>query len=138
MAVAWEASALFDAFIFALTLMRTLKMRRSHNLAISLTGKGLVDVIVRDGALFFAVMALANFANIFTFYFSRPFLKGLFSAPANCISSALCSRLVLNLYEVATPDDTNLVSSRNPMTTVVLTMPFEFGTMATDDERSEE
>jgi len=47
LAAAWEASALFDAFIFVLTLMRTLKIRKTHHtLAASV---GLVDVLIRDG-----------------------------------------------------------------------------------------
>ncbi|KAH8998017.1 hypothetical protein EDB92DRAFT_1317246 [Lactarius akahatsu] len=70
LAFAWEAQAIFDALVFALTVMRTLKMRKLHNMEFSLSGVGLLDVLLRDGALYFAVMALANLANIFTFYFS--------------------------------------------------------------------
>ncbi|KAF8480229.1 hypothetical protein DFH94DRAFT_830774 [Russula ochroleuca] len=133
LAAAWEASALFDVLVFSLTLMRTFKMRKMHNMAISLTGEGLMDMVLRDGALYFAVMALANLANIFAFYFAVPTFKGAFSTPASCISSLLCSRLVLNLYEVATPDNTGSGSSPELMTTVILTTRIELGTFKDDD-----
>lgn len=40
---------MFDVLIFSLTLMRTLKMRKVHNMTISFTGEGLLDMILRDG-----------------------------------------------------------------------------------------
>ncbi|KAH8993603.1 hypothetical protein EDB86DRAFT_2928760 [Lactarius hatsudake] len=135
LAFAWEAQAIFDALVFALTVMRTLKMRKLHNMAISLSGVGLLDVLLRDGALYFAVMALANLANIFTFYFSRPALKGFLSTPASCVSVTLCSRLVLHLYEVATPASSIAESSPDLVSAVNLTSRIELG-MITDD-RSE-
>ncbi len=48
LAVAWEASALFDVFISVLTFTRTLKMRKTHNMANSSIA-GLLDLILRDG-----------------------------------------------------------------------------------------
>ncbi|KAH9036859.1 hypothetical protein EDB85DRAFT_2204062 [Lactarius pseudohatsudake] len=163
LAFAWEAQAVFDALVFALTVMRTLKMCKLHNMEISLSGMGLLDVLLRDGALYFAVMALANLANIFTFYASPPFfwfglfpseltpavpvfhgekptptrpaLKGFLSAPASCVSVTLCSRLVLHLYEVATPASSIAESSPELVSTVNLTSHIELG--ITTDDRSE-
>ncbi|KAH9983164.1 hypothetical protein BJV74DRAFT_50760 [Russula compacta] len=136
LATAWEAQALFDTLIFALTLARTLKMRKMHDMVISVTGRGLMDIVLRDGALYFAVMALANSVNILTFYFATPTLKGAFSTNAACISTSLCSRLVFNLYEVATPDDTVSISSSEPMSTILLTTRIELGSTM-DDSCSE-
>ncbi|KAI9432964.1 hypothetical protein H4582DRAFT_2082796 [Lactarius indigo] len=135
LAFAWEAQAIFDALVFSLTVMRTLKMRKLHNMEINLSGMGLLDVLLRDGALYFAVMALANLANIFTFYFSRPALKGFLSTPASCVSVTLCSRLVLHLYEVATPASSIAESSLESVSAVNLTTRIELG-MSMDD-RSE-
>jgi hypothetical protein len=155
LAFAWEAQALFDALVFTLTVTRTLKMRKLHNMEISLSGKGLLDVFLRDGAIYFAVMALANLANIFTFYFSRPALKGFLSTPASwfvirisawgiltavpnapcfltSISVTLCSRLVLHLYEVATPASSASESSVESNPTVNLTTRIELGTCMDD------
>ncbi|KAI0305340.1 hypothetical protein B0F90DRAFT_1815568 [Multifurca ochricompacta] len=47
-AVAWEAQALFDALIFALTVGRTLRLRKLHSVATSFTGMGLLDIFLRD------------------------------------------------------------------------------------------
>lgn len=135
LAFAWEAQAIFDALVFALTVMRTLKMRKLHNMDISLSGVGLLDVLLRDGALYFAVMALANLANIFTLYFSTPALKGFLSTPASCVSVTLCSRLVLHLYEVGTPASSIAESSPELVSTVNLTSRIELG--ITTDDRSE-
>jgi len=140
LAVAWEASAVFDVFISALTFMRTLKMRKIHNMANS-SKVGLLDLILRDGALYFLVMALANLANILSLYFAAPSSKGTFSTPAGCIASTLCSRLVLNLYEVATPDSTMDSETSYEPTTFgeggVLTTHIELGITTDDDDRSD-
>ncbi|KAI0293949.1 hypothetical protein BC826DRAFT_1104840 [Russula brevipes] len=134
LATAWEAQALFDAMVFALTVMRSLKMRKMHNMEISLTGEGILDIFLRDGALYFAVMALTNVANILTLYFAPPTAKGLLSTPASCISVTLCSRLVLNLYGAATPCQADSSTSPDePMTTVMLTTCIELG-MTVDEE----
>jgi hypothetical protein len=60
LAFAWEAQALFDALVFTLTVTRTLKMRKLHNMEISLSGKGLLDVFLRDGERSFPHMHAQN------------------------------------------------------------------------------
>ena len=50
-AVGWEVSALLDTLVFTLTLMRTIKLRKVHGMSISLTGEGLIDILLRDGKL---------------------------------------------------------------------------------------
>lgn len=120
-ALAWEASTLFDVSISALTIMRTLKVRKVHNMANS-SVVGLLDVILRDGALYFFVMALANTANILSFYHIAGPFKAMYITPASCVASTLCSRLVLNLYDVAPQDGTtDSDSSPEPRTTGILT-----------------
>lgn len=129
LALAWETQALFDALVFALTVTRTFKMRTLHNMEIRLSGMGLLDVFLRDGAIYFAVMALANLANIFTFYFAMPAFKGFLSTPASCVSVTLCSRLVLHLYEVATPVSESSLESTSA---VNFTTRIELGTSMDD------
>jgi len=54
------------------------------------------------------------------------------------IASTLCSRLVLNLYDVATPDgSTDSDSSPEPMTAGILTTRIELGIFTDYDDRSE-
>jgi len=56
-----------------------------------------------------------------------------YTVPLISIASTLCSRLVLNLYDAATPDDTSSRSSREPMTTVILTVPIDLDIPMDDD-----
>ncbi|KAF8874539.1 hypothetical protein BD779DRAFT_1566256, partial [Infundibulicybe gibba] len=46
-------------------------------------------------------MALSNLANILTFYFCGPFLRGGLSTFSTSISVTMMSRLMLNLHETA-------------------------------------
>ncbi|KAI0310716.1 hypothetical protein OF83DRAFT_1178265 [Amylostereum chailletii] len=110
-AVAWEAQAAFDVLIFGLTIHRTLQARRLDGRGAILSGSALIDMIYRDGAIYFFVMALANFSNIITFYFASPALKGVLSTFASCVSITMMSRLMLNLYEAATPSSSTADSS---------------------------
>ncbi|EPQ54297.1 hypothetical protein GLOTRDRAFT_94608 [Gloeophyllum trabeum ATCC 11539] len=56
---------------------------------------GIGMLFLRDGALYYGCMVLANAANILTYY---PLLKGALSIFANTISVTMMSRLILNLY----------------------------------------
>ncbi|KAJ7487992.1 hypothetical protein FB451DRAFT_1390956 [Mycena latifolia] len=98
LAAAWEALFVYDALIFGLTVFKTYSTWRragsQHYLPIHI-------LILRDGALYFAAMALANLLNIVTFYLSGPILAGSLSTFASCMSVALMSRLMLNLHQKA-------------------------------------
>ncbi|TFY79962.1 hypothetical protein EWM64_g4050 [Hericium alpestre] len=117
LAVAWEAQAVFDIMMVVLTIVKTLQTRRQPGARMLTENWELVDLIVRDGAIYFVVMAAANLANILTFY---PILKGVLSTFAGwyVLPHLLSShthqhraqhlhhndaRLMLNLYEAATP-----------------------------------
>ncbi|RDB22116.1 hypothetical protein Hypma_010737 [Hypsizygus marmoreus] len=56
------------------------------------------------GAIYFAVMALANLANIMTFYSCGPFMRGGLSTFGSSLTPVLCDDdvpLMLNLHEAA-------------------------------------
>ncbi|KAF8198484.1 hypothetical protein BJ912DRAFT_951533, partial [Pholiota molesta] len=99
LAVAWEALFIYDAIIFLLTILKTWKARRDHNV----TGIHipLITLILRDGAIYFGVMASCNLANILTFYLAGPFLQGGLSTFASSISVTMMCRLTLNLHRTA-------------------------------------
>ncbi|KIM42439.1 hypothetical protein M413DRAFT_27197 [Hebeloma cylindrosporum] len=113
LAGAWEALFVYDSIIFALTFLKTWKARRDH----SITGIGipLISIILRDGAIYFAIMALCNLSNILTFYLLgvRPKFPNLplrhddltgstnIALPPRRISVTMMSRLMLNLHETA-------------------------------------
>ncbi|VDC07461.1 unnamed protein product [Peniophora sp. CBMAI 1063] len=106
-AVAWIAQAAFDMIIFGFTVYRTLQTRRYRDgRGLRLNGSGLLDLVWRDGALYFVVMAMSNVGNIVTFYVLSDGLRGVLSTFAGCISVTMMSRLMLNLYEAATPAST--------------------------------
>ncbi|KAI0062118.1 hypothetical protein BV25DRAFT_694044 [Artomyces pyxidatus] len=113
LAVAWEAQAVFDLLVFSLTIRKTLQTRESMGRRMGFTGVSIVDLVYRDGAIYFAVMALANLANIFTFYFADPLTKGVLSTFASCISVTMISRLMLNLYEAVSPPAANGVGGNS-------------------------
>ncbi|KAF8874531.1 hypothetical protein BD779DRAFT_250608 [Infundibulicybe gibba] len=99
LATAWEALFVYDSMIFALTLVKTWWVGR--NIKIRTRQPSLITLLLRDGAIYFAVMALSNLANILTFYFCGPFLRGGLSTFSSSISVTMVSRLMLNLHETA-------------------------------------
>ncbi|KAF9549073.1 hypothetical protein CPC08DRAFT_823474 [Agrocybe pediades] len=96
---AWEALLVYDCLIFTLTIRKTWKGRKAY--AMTGTSMPLVTLILRDGAIYFAVMGLANFGNVFTFYLGGTFLRGGLSMSSSAISTTLMTRLMLNLHKSA-------------------------------------
>ncbi|KAF7341261.1 hypothetical protein MVEN_01861900 [Mycena venus] len=98
LAGSWLALFCFDAIIFALTIYHA---HYAHRWRIRQTN--IHTLVVRDGAMYFGVLALANLANIATYYFVEywPYLPGALATFANCISVTMISRLLLNLHEHA-------------------------------------
>jgi len=64
MGVGWALVVVFDTIIFALTVYKSLKITSRHHRTIA-------DVLLRDGAAYFAVMGSATLANVFTFMLGR-------------------------------------------------------------------
>ncbi|GAW07861.1 hypothetical protein LENED_009881 [Lentinula edodes] len=118
-AAAWEALFLYDSMLFVMTLHKAYKTRyelRQERLRIPL-----VVIILRDGSIYFGVMALANLINISTFYYpdvrlayilelqrylaeakyAQPFLRGALCTFASSMSVTIMSRLMLNLHQIS-------------------------------------
>ncbi|KAF8198873.1 hypothetical protein K438DRAFT_2016246 [Mycena galopus ATCC 62051] len=95
LAGSWEALFAFDSIIFALTIYYAYSAYQSK-----VRQTTLHVVLVRDGAMYFRVMALGNLTNISTYYLVDywPFLPGALSTFANCMSVTMISRLLLNLH----------------------------------------
>ncbi|KAI0795412.1 hypothetical protein C8Q75DRAFT_448834 [Abortiporus biennis] len=113
-AIAWESLFAYDTMIFILTLLKTFRQRRRfkglassphyHRHAFG----NLADLVFRDGAMYFGVMACANFANTMTFYGA---LKGVLSTFASSISVTMINRVMLNLRKIAVSSSSSLPSS---------------------------
>ncbi|KAI0791992.1 hypothetical protein C8Q75DRAFT_805038 [Abortiporus biennis] len=90
---AWIALIIYDVLIFVLTIAKTCKERNlSYNAVFGHVG-GLTDLIWRDGAVYFAIMAVFNTANTVTFFIG----SGSLSRTASSVSVSLISRLIINL-----------------------------------------
>ncbi|THH16597.1 hypothetical protein EW146_g4058 [Bondarzewia mesenterica] len=124
-AVAWEAELALDMIIFGLTVARTYQHRgvRTWSSVLGLRNTGLVQLLLRDGVLYFATITLANLLNILTYYLAPPILKDSLSPFSTCVSVTMMSRLMLNLSEaVAAPS------------TLVTTREIAFATRREDDD----
>ncbi|KAJ6562119.1 hypothetical protein B0H19DRAFT_1259722 [Mycena capillaripes] len=97
-AASWGALFVFDVIIFGLTVSNGWLTRRRMGPEVTMP---LHILIIRDGALYFAVMLLSNLANILTFITHSPVLPGSLATFATCISATMMSRLMLNLHEKA-------------------------------------
>ncbi|KAJ6571460.1 hypothetical protein B0H19DRAFT_1130026 [Mycena capillaripes] len=103
LAGAWGALFLFDSIIFTLTICNAYWTRKR------LGTQAQVDMpihtlIIRDGAIYFAAIALANLANIVTFIIEGPFIPGSLTIFTTCISITMVCRLMLNIHETADVD----------------------------------
>ncbi|THH16610.1 hypothetical protein EW146_g4061 [Bondarzewia mesenterica] len=117
-AVPWEGQFVFDITVFALTIYKSYQHRRDSEWSgkMSWSNLGLMELVFRDGAIYFGVMALMNLGNIFTFYVTSDTLRGVLSTFASSVSITMMSRLILNLH-----DATSLLP-----TTQATTVPMAF------------
>ncbi|CAK5272706.1 unnamed protein product [Mycena citricolor] len=101
--VPWEALFVYDWLIFAALFARSIRARREENVRLQIAPRDgefpLFSLLIRDGAIYFVVMALTNLANILTFYFTRSIIKGCVSTLASCLSVTMMSRLMINLHK---------------------------------------
>ncbi|KAJ3813463.1 hypothetical protein F5876DRAFT_63123 [Lentinula aff. lateritia] len=112
MAIGWEGILLLDTILFALTLWKGYH----HRLPIGTNrlGVSLFAVVVRDGSIYFFIMASLNLVNIISFYASQvnysallpidPFLRHLDGYKATSLillDVTLMSRMMLDLHEAA-------------------------------------
>lgn len=95
LAVPWICLFAYDSVIFIMTITKTYRMRYRDRAFRSLP---LVKIVVRDGAAYFAIMALSTLANILTFYMAGPLARGSLSTFAGSMSVTTMCRLMLNLH----------------------------------------
>ncbi|KAJ7637343.1 hypothetical protein DFH06DRAFT_1219477 [Mycena polygramma] len=98
LAVPWEALLLYDVLIFWALSYKSYRTRADSQ--VLWWYSPLLTVLIRDGAIYFVVMAIMNLGNILTFYMAGPLLRGCLSTMASCMSVTLTSRLMLNLHSV--------------------------------------
>jgi len=119
-AVAWEGLLLFDSMIFVLTILQTYRGRHRHHF-ISSGRFDIVSLVLRDGAIYYAIMVLSNLGNIVTFYLVRPALRGCLASFTSCLSITMMSRLMLNLHATASTGIFSTTSASDTSTGVAFT-----------------
>lgn len=105
--LAYVALFVFDLFIFVLTVYKICKTDSLLRLSL-VTRKNIIDIIFRDGAMFFGVMTLSNILNILTYFIGSVGIRGSLSTFTSCLSVTLISRLMLNLHQTT---DTGIFST---------------------------
>jgi len=88
---AWGGMLIFDSLVFCMTLYKSIISWPSRD------GEHILSILLRDGAIYFGVMMVANLANILTFMLGGSFTRGVATMFTNIISSVMISRLMLNL-----------------------------------------
>ncbi|KAJ6589278.1 hypothetical protein B0H19DRAFT_1103488 [Mycena capillaripes] len=91
LATAWAGSGVFDFMVFLLTLRK--------GLGANIPGANLLGLLLRDGSIYFGVMAVSNLSNILTFVLGSPYTRGIATTFCSVISSLMISRLMLNLRD---------------------------------------
>ncbi|RDX56616.1 hypothetical protein OH76DRAFT_1336759, partial [Lentinus brumalis] len=99
LALAWSAMLWFDTTIFVLTLVQAFRVRRYFP-------GGLLEIMFRDGTIYYGILVVSNVCNIITFMvsssdilFSGSPLKGMDTTLTNVLSTTLTSRLILNIRD---------------------------------------
>jgi len=88
--LAYVALFVFDLFIFILTVYKIYKTNSLSWLSF-VTRKNIIDVIFRDGVMFFGVMTLSSIPNILTYYIGSVGLRGSLSTFTSCMTIAPAS-----------------------------------------------
>ncbi|CAK5272698.1 unnamed protein product [Mycena citricolor] len=98
-AIAWSGMLIFDCMIFFMTLWKAVRFsfRGREN------SGTLLHVLVRDGSMYFGLMAIANAVNIGTYTMGGPIMSGAVTTGVNILSSVLVSRLMLNIRDPRLP-----------------------------------
>jgi hypothetical protein len=116
-AVPWECLLTFDTMLIVLTLARGRFLARRETRDGPGAPRDIRAVVMRDGVLYYAVVAGANAANVLTFYLAPALLKGVLSNPASALSTVLCARLMLNIRAAGDGDHAALPSTSAESTT---------------------
>ncbi|TBU56165.1 hypothetical protein BD310DRAFT_824367 [Dichomitus squalens] len=92
LAIAWGVMLVFDGTIFVLTLLQGIRSDR-------LWSHGLLDCMLKDGAVYFGVLAICYLFTIITYLDAPTAYRGIFTTLTNVLSNVLVSRMMLNIRD---------------------------------------
>ncbi|KAL1730851.1 hypothetical protein EV714DRAFT_249633 [Schizophyllum commune] len=87
----WITVMVYDFIVFAMTAYKTFSALREPHMPI-------MQLLLRDGAIYFGSMFALNFTNVLTYY---PYLQGFLVPVVSCVSVAILSRMMLHLQETS-------------------------------------
>ncbi|KAI5827495.1 hypothetical protein K523DRAFT_391177 [Schizophyllum commune Tattone D] len=92
----WITVMVYDFIVFAMTAYKTFGALREPHMPI-------MQLLLRDGAIYFGSMFALNFANVLTYYVPpfQPYLQGFLVPVVSCVSVAILSRMMLHLQETS-------------------------------------
>ncbi|KAJ7215993.1 hypothetical protein GGX14DRAFT_696425 [Mycena pura] len=100
----WEVQLLTDTLIFGLTAYRAY----ADHKVMKLVEGSLIKRMMKDGAMYFGIIVLANLANVFILYFGDILTAGILAWWTTSLSVALIARLGLNLQRAGAPPPTRM------------------------------
>jgi len=86
----WGYLLVFDTLVFVMTVAKAFMVGRSGD-------QTLINILLRDGSIYFLVLCWANLLNLATLLLGGLFIKGIGTTFANILSVVMISRLMLNL-----------------------------------------
>jgi len=128
-AISWAGIVSFDTIIFALTVYKSLKLKRISYIR-------MVDVFLRDGAIYFGVIGAMALCNVFLLGFGRQFSRMTLTIMTNVISSIAATRLMLNIRQRVQKKVWLSGSLPVPTVTTATTIQFAPGPAFVDPESS--
>ncbi|KAF8491340.1 hypothetical protein F5888DRAFT_1909595 [Russula emetica] len=88
LSIAWSGIMLFDIIVFILTIYKATKVGYKVPL---------IQIVIRDGSLYFFVLFFVNLANILMLQVAPTMLKNFVTPIINVLSSTLVCRMMLRL-----------------------------------------
>lgn len=104
--VTWTAPFVYDCMVFGFTLYKSLEYMKQHK------DMPIVQIILRDGLVYFGVMSLSYSLNIFMFIFAPIGLQDMNAGFSSAITVLSTCRLILNLRAATWRGGATHVSSR--------------------------
>jgi len=90
----WAGLLGFEILVFALTLYKSIY------LATKTEGRyRILDIMLRDGALYFGIIALSSISVIVSFRLNKKHERGMTATLTNALASSVISRLMFNLRD---------------------------------------
>ncbi|KAI0260285.1 hypothetical protein BC834DRAFT_901343 [Gloeopeniophorella convolvens] len=90
LSITWACVSVFDSAIFSLTAYKALIAGRRVRL---------LNVLVRDGAMYFTIIFLVNVANVFILRFAPPLQRNSTLTLTSVLATIMVARVMLNLRE---------------------------------------